>query len=120
MTAAVKGWPVIRIVTAAGAALMIAAPATAHADPDTDFANQLHTVGVYGPKDYNAWIAKIACERLDRGVDHNAADSARFISRQLPKDATTAQAWQFLGMAYPVYCPDKVVLLQQVAETGRG
>ncbi|WP_179476180.1 DUF732 domain-containing protein [Mycolicibacterium vinylchloridicum] len=113
--------PVIRIITAAAVVpLMIAAPAAAHADPDTDFANQLHTVGVYGPRDYNAWIAKIACERLDRGVDHNASDSARFVSRQLPKNATTAQAWQFLGLAYPVYCPDKQVLLQQAAGASGG
>jgi hypothetical protein len=107
-----------KIITAAFfAALMVATPAVAHADPDTDFANQLHTVGVYGPKDYNAWIAKIACERLDRGVDHNAVDSARFIARQLSGNATTAQAWQFLALAYPLYCPDKQALLQQVAET---
>jgi hypothetical protein len=105
------------IAGAVFATLMVAPSAVAHADPDTDFANQLHTVGVYGPKDYNAWIAKIACERLDRGVDHNAYDSAQFVSRQLSKNATTAKAWQFLALAYPLYCPDKQGLLQQVAET---
>ena len=30
----------------------------AHADPDTDYANQLHGCGIYGLKDYNAWIGK--------------------------------------------------------------
>ncbi|MGY4710313.1 DUF732 domain-containing protein [Mycolicibacterium sp. CBM1] len=95
--------------------MMIAAPAVAHADPDTDFVNQLHTVGVYGPKDYNAWIGKIVCERLDRGVDRSASDSARFVLMQLSHDATTAQAWQFVGLAYPIYCPDRQVLLQQAA-----
>ncbi|BBY65253.1 DUF732 domain-containing protein [Mycolicibacterium helvum] len=105
------------IAGAVFATLMLASAAVAHADPDTDFANQLHTVGVYGPKDYNAWIAKISCERLDRGVDHNAYDSAQFVSRQLSKNATTAQAWQFVALAYPLYCPDKQDLLQQVADT---
>jgi len=116
MTATDAGRAVVSIATAALlGVLTVAAPAVAHADPDTDFGNQLHTVGIYGPKDYNAWIAKIACERLDRGVDRNAYDSARFISGQLPSGATTAQAWQFLALAYPIYCPDKQALLQQVA-----
>ena len=101
-------------------AAAIAAPALAHADPDTDFANELHTVGVYGPRDYNAWIAKIACERLDRGVDRTAYDSARFVARQLPTAATTDQAWQFVARAYPIYCPDKQALLQQAAQTSEG
>ncbi len=103
------------IAAVALAALMVTESAVAHADSDTDFGNQLHTVGVYGPKDYNAWIAKIACERLDRGVDRSAYDSARFVSSQLPTDATTAQAWQFLALAYPIYCPDRQILLQQAA-----
>lgn len=99
------------------AMVMVAGTPAAHADPDTDFASQLHTVGVYGPRDYNAWIAKIACERLDRGIDHSAADSARFVARQLSKNATTAQSWQFVALAYPIYCPDRQVLLQQAANT---
>jgi ribose transport system permease protein/erythritol transport system permease protein len=44
------------------AGLAVARPA--HADPDTDFANQLQ--GIYGPKDYNAWIGKNVCKRLYR------------------------------------------------------
>ena len=99
------------------ATLMVQGAPAAHADPDTDFANQLHAVGVYGPRDYNAWIAKIACERLDSGIDLSAADSARFVARQLSKDATTVQAWQFVALAYPIYCPDRRVLLQQAANT---
>jgi hypothetical protein len=31
------------------AAAMVALAATVHADVDTDFANQLHVYGVYGP-----------------------------------------------------------------------
>ncbi len=61
--------------------MVFAAPA--QADPDTDFAKELHSYGIYGQKDYNAWIGKIACKRLDRGVDLNARDSAKFVSDQL-------------------------------------
>jgi hypothetical protein len=104
------------ILAIAFAGLALATPGVAHADPDTDFSNALHTIGIYGQKDYNAWIAKIACERLDRGVDKSAFDSATFVSRQLEKGSTTEQAWKFLGLAYPTYCPAKQVLLQQAAE----
>lgn len=99
------------------AALMVHGAPAAHADPDTDFANQLHTVGIYGPRDYNAWIAKIACERLDNGVDHSAVDSAHFVARQLPTDASSVQSWQFVALAYSIYCPDRQDLLQQAANT---
>ena len=95
-------------------ALALAAPA--HADPDVDFANQLHTYGIYGPKDYNAWIGKITCQRLDNGLDQNVDMSAKFVFRQLPKDSTTAQAWQFLGAAIRTYCPDKLPVLQAAAQ----
>jgi hypothetical protein len=86
------------------AAVALAAPA--HADPDVDFANELHTYGIYGPKDYNAWIGKITCQRLYNRLDQDAGMSAKFVFRQLPKDSTTAQAWQFLGAALRTYCPD--------------
>jgi len=96
------------------AAVALAAPA--HADPDVDFANELHTYGIYGPKDYNAWIGKITCQRLDNGLDHNVDMSAKFVFRQLPKDSTTAQAWQFLGAALRTYCPDKLPVRQAAAQ----
>ena len=96
------------------AAVALAAPA--QADPDVDFANELHTYGIYGPKDYNAWIGKITCQRLDNGLDRDADMSAKFIFRQLPKDSTTAQAWQFLGAALRTYCPDKLPVLQAAAQ----
>ncbi|GAY16278.1 DUF732 domain-containing protein [Mycobacterium sp. shizuoka-1] len=112
--------PPTALLAAVAAVAAVATPAIAHADPDTDFANELHTIGVYGPRDYNAWIAKIACERLDRGVDHSAYDSAAFVAKQLPTTATTAQAWQFVARAYPIYCPDKQILLQQAAQTSGG
>ena len=43
-------------IGAVAAGLAFAAPA--HADPDTDFTSELHTYGIYGQKDYNAWIGK--------------------------------------------------------------
>ena len=103
----------ILAVCLATAALTLAAPA--HADADTDFANTLHAYGIYGQKDYNAWIGKIACKRLDRGLDADAYASAKFVSMQLPKGSSTEQAWQFVGLAIPTYCPDKQYVLQQAA-----
>ena len=94
-------------------ALVFAAPA--HAYPDTDFANELHTYGIYGQKDYNAWIGKIACKRLDNGLDQDADTSAKFVYQQLEKGSTTEQAWQFLGAALRTYCPDKMSVLQAAA-----
>ena len=104
--------PILALCTAA-AALTLAAPA--HADVDTDFANTLHAYGIYGQKDYNAWIAKIACKRLDRGLDADAYASAKFVSMQLEKGSTTEQAWQFVGLGILTYCPDKQYVLLQAA-----
>ncbi len=102
------------LVAVVAAAVALAAPV--HADPDVDFANELHTYGIYGGKDYNAWIGKITCQRLDNGLDKDAGMSAKFVFRQLGKDATTAQAWQFLGAALRTYCPDKLPVLQAAAQ----
>ena len=99
----------------AACSMALAAVAPASADPDTDFANELHVYGIYGPKDYNAWIGKIICQRLDRGLDADAYASAKFVSMQLQKGSTTGQAWQFVGLAIPTYCPDKQYVLQQAA-----
>src|SRR6478752_2623768 len=95
-------------------ALAVAAPA--HADPDTDFQNELHIYGIYGEKDYNAWIGKIACKRLWNNLDHDANASAQFVKNQLKKDTTTEQTYQFLGAAYRTYCPEKVPILTQMAQ----
>lgn len=92
---------------------MLAAPAAA--DPDTDFANELHTHGIYGQRDYNAWIAKISCERLAKGADSNAEQSARFIHSNLKADSTTEQSWQFLGAALRTYCPDQMPTLERAS-----
>ncbi len=110
-----KGLRLASIVSAIAApALVFAAPA--HADPDTDFANELHTYGIYGQKDYNAWIGKITCKRLYNGVDQDADKSAKFVFLQLQKGSTTEQAWQFLGAALRTYCPDKLPILEAAAQ----
>ena len=104
----------ILAVCIATAALTLAAPA--HADADTDFANTLHAYGIYGQKDYNAWIAKIACKRLYTNVDHDAFHAATFVGAQLQTGSTTEQAWQFLGAAIDYYCPEQRVVLDRAAK----
>jgi hypothetical protein len=96
------------------AGLAFAAPA--HADVDTDFTNELHSYGIYGQKDFKAWIGKITCKRLRNGVDPDAYKSAWFVQTNLQKDTTTEQAWQFLGAALRTYCPDKMPILEQAAQ----
>lgn len=106
-----------RLATAmiVSAAMLSVVSGIAHADPDTDFANELHTYGIYGQKDYNAWIGKIACERLYKGVDQDADKSAKFVFLQLENGSTTEQAWQFLGAALRTYCPEKLPILDAAA-----
>lgn len=108
------GWRAVMAGLVVVCPLVFAAPASA--DPDIDFANQLHDFGIYGPRDYNAWLGKIACKRLDRGVDADAYTSANFIDQNLPRDTTLAQSFQFLGAAITTYCPDKVGVLQAAAQ----
>jgi hypothetical protein len=69
----------IRVAAIVAAAIALAAPA--HADVDTDFANQLYTHGIYGPRDYNAWLGKIVCDRLHKRVDVALRIISRAISR---------------------------------------
>jgi Protein of unknown function (DUF732) len=109
---------VLTAIALAAPALAVAAPA--HADPDTDFYNELHIYGIYGQKDYNAWIGKIACKRLWNNLDHDANASAQFVKRQLDKDTTTEQTYQFLGAAYRTYCPEKLPILAQMAHPAPG
>jgi hypothetical protein len=97
------------------AAVMVALAAPAHADVDTDFADHLHGYGIYGPRDYNAWLAKITCNRLGNGTDANAETSAAFLTRNLARGTTTAQTWQFLGAAINTYCPDQMPVLTSTA-----
>lgn len=96
------------LVLGAMIALPITLAPTAAADRDTDFAAQLQAVGIYGQKDYNAWLAKITCKRLATGIDADAAESAVFLSGNLARSATTEQVWQFLGAGLHAYCPDRL------------
>ncbi|KMO83654.1 DUF732 domain-containing protein [Mycolicibacterium chlorophenolicum] len=86
----------------------------ARADTDTDFAAQLQTYGVYGQRDYNAWLGKVACTRLATNVDHSAFDTATFLSTNL-QHSTTQQTWQFLSRAVATYCPDQTPTLSSAA-----
>jgi len=99
-------------VAAVAAAIGLSAPA--YADPDTDFDNQLGRFGIYGAHDYNPYIAKIACRRLGQGVDPDAAATAKFISNNLARGTTQVQAYQFLGTAISIYCPDLAPKLQNI------
>lgn len=94
------------------AAIGVAAPAQAD-DYDAPFNAQLHTYGIYGPQDYNAWLGKISCQRIERGVDGDPYKSATFLQRNLPRGTTQGQAFQFLGAALDHYCPEQVGFLQR-------
>src|SRR5258708_40286180 len=110
-----KGIRLASIAAAAIApALVFAAPA--HADPDVDFANELHTYGIYGQKGYNAWIGKITCQRLYNRLDKDADMSAKFLFPQLGNDATPAQALLILAAALRNACSKKLPSLTTAAQ----
>ncbi|KAA8959244.1 DUF732 domain-containing protein [Mycobacterium sp.] len=95
-------------------AAVVGAIAPAHADPDTDFDNQIQRYGIYGPHDYDPFLAKIACRRLAQGVDPDAAASAQFLSHNLPRGTTQVQTYEFLATAISIYCPDLAPKLQNI------
>src|ERR1700694_3082433 len=101
---------VIRLAAIVAVAIALAAPA--RADDDTDFASQLHTYGIYGPRDYNAWLGKIMCDRPHKGVDANAYESTHFLAANLPRGTTQVQMWQFFATAISYYCPDQTAVLE--------
>jgi hypothetical protein len=101
------------VVGTALAAIALAAPARGD-DYDAQFMAQVHQFGIYGPQDYDAWLAKLACNRLGTGVDPTARQSQVFLSRNLPRGTTEGQTWQFLGAAIGHYCPDLAPRLQEV------
>jgi hypothetical protein len=103
---------VILATFAATIGITLAAPASA--DVDTDFANELHVYGIYGQKDYNAWIGKITCKRLRTGLDANAYEAAVFLHNNLQKDTTEQQTYQFLGAAISYYCEDQRPVLTSI------
>lgn len=103
-----------RLIPVVAAAVAIGLAAPAHADTDTDFDNQLHGYGIYGPHDYNPYLAKIACRRLGGGVDPDAAASAHFLEKNLPRGTSQVQTYQFLGSAISFYCPELAPKLQNI------
>jgi hypothetical protein len=105
----------IALAAAAATAVAVVLSVPAQADPDTDFAEQLHTFGIYGPRDYNAWLGKISCKRLFKGVDRDLYAAADFISLNLARETSQTQAVQFVGAAIATYCPDQVGVLQAAA-----
>lgn len=99
-------------IVAIAAAIGLSVPA--YADPDTDFDNQIQRFGIYGPHDFNPYIAKISCRRLGQGVDPDAAATAHFIANNLARGTTQVQSYQFLGTAISIYCPDLAPKLQNI------
>lgn len=100
------------IVAMAGVGLAAAAPVQAD-DYDYPFKMTVNGFGVYGPQDQLAWLAKISCDRIGRGVDGDPYKSANFIQHNLPRGTSQGQAFQFLGAAIDHYCPDQVGFIQR-------
>ena len=71
--------------------------------------------GIYGQRDYNAWIGKVTCDRLGRRLDPDAYAAAKLVHTNLQRGSTTTQAWQSLGAAVQTYCPDLLPVLQSAA-----
>lgn len=100
---------VAHAVAIAGIGLIVAVAGStaAHAEPDNEFAAQLHTYGIYGPTDYDAWLGKIVCQRMDNNVDHDVDQSTKFVAANLNRRTSAEQARQFLGTAIDFYCPER-------------
>lgn len=101
------------LATLGAAAIVLAAPA--HADVDTDFANELHSYGIYGQKDFNAWIGKIVCKRMRTGLDANAYEAATFLKTNLNKATNEQQVYDFLSASIRYYCPDQQSVVDRLA-----
>ncbi|MGB8388279.1 DUF732 domain-containing protein [Mycobacterium sp.] len=107
-----KGRILATIGSMAAAAVALAGPAQAD-DYDTTFKNTVNSYGIYSPQDYLAWLGKISCDRMGRGVDGDAYKAANFIQHNLPRGTTQGQSFQFLGAAIDHYCPEQAPILQQ-------
>jgi hypothetical protein len=118
-----RGTKLLTSFAMATAAIALATPAQADPPPtprtpsppsdyDAPFKNTVNGFGIYQPQDQLAWLGKITCDRLGRGVDHDAYASANFIQHNLPRGTSQGQAFQFLGAAVDHYCPDQVGVVQ--------
>jgi hypothetical protein len=105
-----KGTRLATGVAMAVAAIALAAPA--QADYDTDFKNTVNRFGIYQPQDQLAWLGKISCDRINRGLDTDPYKSADFIQHNLPRGTTQGQAFQFLGAAIDHYCSNQTGFIQ--------
>jgi len=105
-----RGTKLLTSVIMGAAAIALAAPA--QADYDTDFKNTVNGFGIYLPQDELAWMGKISCDRINRGVDTDPYKSADFIQKNLARGTTQGQAFQFLGAAIDHYCPNQVAFIQ--------
>ena len=105
-----KGTKLATSIAMAAAAIALAAPA--QADYDTDFKNTVNRFGIYQPQDQLAWLGKISCDRINRGLDNDPYKSANFIQHNLPRGTTQGQAFQFLGAAADHYCPNQIGFVQ--------
>jgi hypothetical protein len=105
----------IGLSAVAACSMVVAAVVPANADPDTDFANELHVYGIYGPKDYNAWIGKIECKRLRTGLDANAGEAAVFLKTNLARGTSEQAIYQFLSAGINYYCPDQRPVVDSLA-----
>jgi len=105
----------IGLSAVAACSMVVGAVSPAYADPDTDFANELHVYGIYGPKDYNAWIGKIECKRLRTGLDANAGEAAVFLKTNLPRGTSEQAIYQFLSAGINYYCPDQRPVVDSLA-----
>lgn len=131
-----RGTKLLASVAVAAAAISLGAPALADpttpplpppaptplrtpsppSDYDAPFKQTVNGFGIYQPQDQLAWLGKITCDRLGRGVDHDAYQSATFIQRNLPRGTSQGQAFQFLGAAVDHYCPDQVGVVQAAGQ----
>lgn len=103
------------VILATLGALSVVFAAPASADPDIDFATELHSYGIYGPRDYNAWIGKLTCKRISTGLDSDAYKSANYLKTNLPKDTNEQQVYDFLGAAIRIYCPENQFQIDRLA-----
>lgn len=108
-------WSKLTAITVLAVAAPIVFAPLSHADPDIDFANQLHGYGIYGQRDYNAWLGKTTCKRLGRGLDSDLYESVNFVTTNLARGTTQGQAVQFVGAAINTYCPEQIGVLQRAA-----
>jgi uncharacterized protein DUF732 len=123
-----RGTKLLTSVAMAAAAIALAAPAQADPPPtapyptprtpspssdyDAPFKNTVNGFGIYGPQDQLAWMGKISCDRINRGLDTDPYKSADFIQHNLPRGTTQGQAFQFLGAAIDHYCPNQTGFIQ--------